>query len=117
LNFIHYFAAQSACWGAFPPGRGRQNRVLKMSRPEHGAIFDTASAVMSAVSAVPRAAVRPGAPTRLSPAALAAAKEPYEPAYSPIVLAGLVRVIEVALVALVGFAVYAIYVVPAHGFA
>ena len=88
-----------------------------MSRPEHGAIFDTASAVMSAVSAIPRPGVAATTTTRLSPAALAAAKEPYEPAYSPIVLAGLVRVIEVALVALVGFVVYVAYVVPAHGFA
>jgi FlaA1/EpsC-like NDP-sugar epimerase len=52
----------------------------------------------------------------LSPAAAALAKEHYESALSPIVLAGLVRVIEVTLVMLVGFTVYVCYVVPAHGF-
>ena len=44
------------------------------------------------------------------------AEKPYESALSPIVLAGLVRFIEVTLVVLLGFAVYACYVVPAHGF-
>jgi Undecaprenyl-phosphate glucose phosphotransferase len=88
-----------------------------MSEREHGTIFEAASAVFSAVSAMPRAGPRPAAAPMLSSAALEVAAQPYEPAYSPIVLAGLVRVIEVALVALVGFAVYACYVVPAHGFA
>jgi Undecaprenyl-phosphate glucose phosphotransferase len=88
-----------------------------MSKPEHGAIFDPASAVLSAVSAIPDTGSRPTAAAALSPAALAAAQKPYGSAYSPIVLAGLVRVIEVALVMTVGFAVYVAYVVPADGFA
>src|SRR5207302_5280845 len=37
-------------------------------------------------------------------------------AYSPIVLAGVVRMIELALTALVGLAVYLAYVVPIDGF-
>ena len=36
--------------------------------------------------------------------------------YSPIVLAGIVRMIEFALVALIGLAIYAAYVVPTDGF-
>jgi Undecaprenyl-phosphate glucose phosphotransferase len=87
-----------------------------MSKPEHGTIFETASAVFSAVSSIPRAPVRPSAPGRLSPAAAAFAKEPYEPAFSPIVLAGLVRIFEAAMVVVIGFAVYVAYVVPTHGF-
>jgi Undecaprenyl-phosphate glucose phosphotransferase len=83
-----------------------------MSKPESGAIFTT-SAVYSAMTALPRAGAKPA----LSSAALRVAGEPYERAYSPIVLAGLVRLIEVALVVLLGFVIYACYVVPANGFA
>ena len=87
-----------------------------MSKPEPNTIFGTASAVLSAVSAMPRGGARPPPPAELSPTAAALAKEHYESALSPIVLAGLVRVIEVTLVMLVGFTVYVCYVVPAHGF-
>ena len=87
-----------------------------MSKPEPNTIFGTASAVLSAVSAMPRGSARQPPPAELSPAAAALAKEHYESALSPIVLAGLVRVIEVTLVMLVGFTVYVCYVVPAHGF-
>ena len=80
-----------------------------MSKPERGAIFDTA-AVSSAIKVMPRVQ----APGRtLSPAARQAAGEPYESAYSPIVLAGTVRLIELALVLVVGVAVYLAYVLPA----
>jgi len=88
-----------------------------MSKPEPGTIFKTASAIFSATPATPRAAAPQVTEPELSDAARAVAAEPYEAAFSPIVLAGLVRVIEVALVAAVGFAVYVCYVVPAHGFA
>jgi Undecaprenyl-phosphate glucose phosphotransferase len=87
-----------------------------MSRPEPNTIFDSAAAVHSAVAATPRADA-PQAPSKLSRAAMAIAEERHEPAYSPIVLAGLVRAIEVALVVVVGFAVYLAYVVPWYGFA
>ena len=50
--------------------------------------------------------------TRSRRAALKVAAEPVAPAYSPIVLAGAVRMIEFALVALVGAAIYVAYVVP-----
>ena len=88
-----------------------------MSKPEPGTIFTTASAILSAASATPQAAALRVTEPELSDAARAVAAQPYEAAFSPIVLAGMVRVIEVALVAAVGFAVYVGYVVPAHGFA
>ena len=49
------------------------------------------------------------------PSACEAAAKPAAPAYSPIVLAGIVRALEFGLTALVGFAVYAAYVVPSEG--
>src|SRR6516164_5234109 len=53
----------------------------------------------------------------LSPAAaLMAAAQPGAKPYSPIVVAGMVRLIEFALVVLVGSAVYVSYVVPRDGF-
>jgi len=52
----------------------------------------------------------------LSPAAQTIAEQPIPDAYSPIVLAGTVRLIEFALVMLVGVAVYLAYVVPLDGF-
>jgi Undecaprenyl-phosphate glucose phosphotransferase len=88
-----------------------------MSKPESNAIFDTAAAVLEAAAAAPHRTAAPEPERKLSPAALGIAEEPQEPALSPIVLAGLVRVIEVSLVAAVGFVVYVCYVVPAHGFA
>jgi Undecaprenyl-phosphate glucose phosphotransferase len=87
-----------------------------MSRPEPHSIFGANSAVFSAVTAIP-AGEPPSEPRRLSPEAIAIAEENYQSAYSPIVLAGLVRLIEAALVVAVGFTVYACYVVPGHGFA
>jgi Undecaprenyl-phosphate glucose phosphotransferase len=51
----------------------------------------------------------------LPEAAETAAAEPVLPAMSPIVLAGAVRMIELALVALIGTAVYAAYVAPQGG--
>ena len=88
-----------------------------MSKPEPGTIFTTASAILSTAAAAPQATAPRVTEPELSNAARAVAAQPYEAAFSPIVLAGLVRVIEVALVAVVGFAVYVCYVVPAHGFA
>ncbi len=83
-----------------------------MSKPEPGTIFKTASAILSATPATPHAAAPQVTEPKLSDAARAVAAEPYEAAFSPIVLAGLVRVIEVALVAAVGFVVYVSYAAP-----
>jgi Undecaprenyl-phosphate glucose phosphotransferase len=87
-----------------------------MSELEHGTIFETAAAASSAVKAIPRGNAKPPAPV-LSPAAREVAAQHSMRAYSPIVLAGMVRLIEVGLVLLVGFFVYFSYVVPANGFA
>ena len=83
-----------------------------MSRPEQTAIFETSTAVSSAVKASPRAAAKPSGPHELSAAALAVAAQGFKRAYSPIVLAGMVRVAEIALVALVGSALYFWSVAP-----
>ena len=77
-----------------------------MSGPEQSTIFETASAVSSAVKALPRAAAKASASRALSSAALAVAAQQFKQAYSPIVLAGIVRVIEVVLVATIGLALY-----------
>jgi Undecaprenyl-phosphate glucose phosphotransferase len=52
----------------------------------------------------------------LSSAAQMVAAQPTVPAYSPIVLAGVVRLVELSLTLLVGAALYAAYVVPRDGF-
>jgi len=85
-----------------------------MSKPEHSTIFEAASAVSSAIKAIPRVGAAGIRPARLSPAAIEAAAQDSKPPYSPIVLAGTVRAIEVALVAIVGFVVYLWYA-PAGG--
>jgi Undecaprenyl-phosphate glucose phosphotransferase len=85
-----------------------------MSSSEHSVRFD--SAVASATSATARGHAS-AKPKILPPAALKVATQPFLTAYSPIVLAGTVRLIEFALVALVGLVVYFGYVVPRDGFA
>src|SRR5580693_5888486 len=88
-----------------------------MSSAEHSTIFEAAAAVSSAVKSLPRIAAKSSGPRTLSPAAIEVADEAFKPAYSPIVLAGTVRLIEAALVISVGLAVYFWHVVPAVGFA
>jgi Undecaprenyl-phosphate glucose phosphotransferase len=70
------------------------------------------SAVAAAGGAIPLSSGR-----GLSPEAQKVAAEPVAPAYSPIVLAGTVRLVEFFLIMLVGLVVYAGYVVPLDGFA
>ena len=70
----------------------------------------------AATSATRNEDPRRRAPRQLSPAALAAASVETRPAYSPIVVAGIIRAIESTLVALVGALIYSVYVVPAEGF-
>lgn len=53
---------------------------------------------------------------RLSQAALAIANQKVRPAYSPIVIAGVVRMADFVLLSLVGIALYFGYVVPLSGF-
>src|SRR5215207_7941260 len=53
---------------------------------------------------------------RLSQAALAVTNQKVRRAYSPIVIAGGVRVSDFVLLSLVGIAIYLFYVVPLSGF-
>src|SRR5271170_3464225 len=86
-----------------------------MSSPEQVTIFDTAGAASSAVRAMPRIAAKPTSARALSGAALEIAAQRFKRAYSPIVVAGIVRLIEVGLVAAVGTALYFWYVAPVAG--
>src|SRR5262245_14355303 len=80
--------------------------------------FD-ARKVMGATSVSAAAAPAPSlAPARqLTPEAQKVADEPVAPAYSPIVLAGVVRIIDAVSIAIVGLAVHLLYVFPTYGFA
>lgn len=74
---------------------------------------------LSAAAMVADAASSPARPTSnraLSAEATAAAANAPAPAFSPIVLAGMVRIYEFCLVIVVGFALYAAYVMPTYGF-
>jgi Undecaprenyl-phosphate glucose phosphotransferase len=80
--------------------------------------FDTRKTV-SAAPAVPTTAdplTMAASPRRLSPAAENLASQSIAPAWSPIVLAGFVRMIEFTLTVVVGLGVYAAYVIPLEGF-
>jgi Undecaprenyl-phosphate glucose phosphotransferase len=83
-----------------------------MSSLKPSMIFE--STASSAAATTPRSQPKP---VTLSPAALKVAAQPFAAGYSPIVLAGTVRLIEVTVVALVGLAVYLGYVMPRDGFA
>ncbi len=85
---------------------------MSTSDPENRSIFETAGAVSTAVRSLPRSETASEPPRRLSDAALASASERFKHAYSPIVLAGFVRGIEVTLVALIGAALYLWQVMP-----
>jgi CoA-binding domain len=77
--------------------------------------FDTRPMTAGASAAAAKPA---GAVVRtLSPTALTITNQPLAAAYSPIVLAGTVRLIEFGLVLLTGLAIYLAYVVPIEGFA
>src|SRR5580658_1234061 len=84
-----------------------------MSSPERGMSFE--SAVHSPAATVLRSKPKTASP--LPAAAQKVAQQPFASAYSPIVLAGMVRLIEAAIVVLVGLAVYFGHVVPRDGFA
>jgi Undecaprenyl-phosphate glucose phosphotransferase len=67
-------------------------------------------------SASPQRAAAAQSVKALSAAGLDVTSQPTMPAYSPIVLAGTVRLVEFALTVLIGSAIYAAYVVPIEGF-
>jgi len=75
------------------------------------------SAASATAVAAPAGVIPVTGPRELSHEAQEVASKPTVPAYSPIVLAGSVRLAECALVMLVGLAVYLGYVVPRDGFA
>jgi Undecaprenyl-phosphate glucose phosphotransferase len=75
--------------------------------------FDTRT-MLGGPSAPPKRA--DATASALSPIAQKIASEPTPPGYSPIVLAGSVRLIEFMLVMLVGLAVQLAYIVPLEGF-
>jgi Undecaprenyl-phosphate glucose phosphotransferase len=69
-------------------------------------------AAASATTGEPRVERR----RRLSPAALAVANQKVARAYSPIVIAGAIRLIDFAMISLIGIALYLLYVTPLAGF-
>src|SRR5947207_8439880 len=81
-----------------------------MTNFDAGNMMQAASA--AAAATVP--SIRSGA-RQLSPLAQLVAAQHIMPAFSPLVVAGMVRLIEFALIALVGVATYFGYVYPAYG--
>src|SRR3954447_18790915 len=78
--------------------------------------FDTRTMIEATVAAGAAGLPAPRtAPHRLAEAAERVASEPVVTALSPIVLAGAVRMIELALVAMIGTLIYVGYVVPQVG--
>jgi Undecaprenyl-phosphate glucose phosphotransferase len=69
--------------------------------------------MMGAMSAAASAVAIRATRSELSPAALKVVEQRVAPAYSPIVLAGFVRMIEFGLITTIGILIYFIYVYPA----
>jgi Undecaprenyl-phosphate glucose phosphotransferase len=88
---------------------------LTMIRGSETPVFRAESAQSAAASAVASARRRASA-RELSPLARAIAAEPVSQAISPVVLAGVVRLIEFAIIVIVGAAVYGYAVYPIEGF-
>jgi len=75
-------------------------------------MLDAAAAEAATISSAPRIERR----RRLTQAALAVTNQKVRRAYSPIVIAGAVRLIDFALLGIVGVAIYLAYVAPLNGF-
>lgn len=73
------------------------------------------SAASAASATLPGRAAKPRDTKTLSPAAIAAASQQPGPAYSPVVLTGLVRAIECVLISLVGIFTCLAYIGPQQG--
>jgi Undecaprenyl-phosphate glucose phosphotransferase len=84
--------------------------AFTMAMSDQGTIFESPSALSSAVKDLPRASARPADADALPPAARQIAGQRFEHAYSPIVLAGMVRLIECAMVAGIGLLLYLVYI-------
>ena len=74
--------------------------------------LNAAQMMREVASSGPEHRAKPG---QLSPLALMVAAQPIIDAKSPIVVAGIVRIVEFALIALVGIATYFAYVYPQYG--
>jgi Undecaprenyl-phosphate glucose phosphotransferase len=74
-------------------------------------MLDAAAAEATTVAGAPRIERR----RRLTPAALAVTNQKVRPAYSPIVIAGVVRLADFVLLSFIGVAIYFVYVVPLNG--
>src|SRR4051794_8136035 len=77
-------------------------------------MLDAAAATAASTAAAGKPAIERR--RRLSPAALKVADQKVHRAYSPIVLAGIVRIADFVLLSVVGSIVYFGYVVPLSGF-
>jgi Undecaprenyl-phosphate glucose phosphotransferase len=75
-------------------------------------MLNAAAAESATISGAPRIERR----RRLTQAALAVTNQKVRRAYSPIVIAGAVRLIDFALLGIVGVAIYLAYVAPLNGF-
>ena len=75
-------------------------------------MLEAAAAEAATIAGAPRLERR----RRLTPAALAVTNQKVRPAYSPIVIAGVVRLVDFALFSVIGVAIYFAYVVPLNGF-
>jgi Undecaprenyl-phosphate glucose phosphotransferase len=84
-----------------------------MNEFDEPTMVNAATAAVSATGPIPQ---RSAARRMLSSEPHALASEYTPPSYSPIVLVGMVRIIEFCLITVIGFAVYGIYILPASSF-
>jgi Undecaprenyl-phosphate glucose phosphotransferase len=92
--------------------RGQETGLGTVEPINARSMLDAAAAEAATVAGAPRIERR----RRLTPAALAVANQKVRPAYSPIVIAGVVRLVDFALFSCIGVAIYFAYVVPLNGF-
>jgi len=115
LKIVHYVADQIARYRSGTP-QSEARPALTMSGSEHGMTFDTTAAADTLPRGSPRSHGGEAKQRTLSSTALKVTAQRFKPAYSPIVLAGLVRLIEAALIVVIGLAVQLSYVAPTEGF-
>jgi Undecaprenyl-phosphate glucose phosphotransferase len=92
--------------------RGQETGLGTVEPINARSMLDAAAAEAATVAGAPRLERR----RRLTPAALAVTNQKVRPAYSPIVIAGVVRLVDFALFSFIGVAIYFVYVVPLNGF-
>src|SRR4051794_28711085 len=97
---------------------GLQGRIRTNVEPLNARSMLDAAAAAAVTAKVTASPDRPQVERRrrLSQAALAVTNQKVQRAYSPIVIAGAVRVADFVLLSLVGIAIYLFYVVPLSGF-